>query len=281
MKSLDQKFEVLGIRLNAITLPALLQVVEGYLEQKKSRIICTVNTEFIITAQKDIDFKEILNEKSSLNVCDGIGPLWAIKFLSFKELKVPILRPVIILIEWILSVLLIPIFPSFYRRKDMDRIIGANLVWDIAKIAMQKKYKLFLLGGAPTVAERAALKLQTELYGLKIAGVHSGNPETDTKEMLDAINKSRADIILVAFGHGKQEKWLDKNLSKTLARVGIGLGGTFDFIAEKRKRAPKFIQKIGLEWFYRLIQEPSRIKRQLSIPKFMWLVLLSKLKGQN
>lgn len=280
MKNSPIKSSVLGVKIDLIKLNNLLDRFKAYLAQKKSHIVCTVNAEFIVTAQHDPDFKDILNSKSSLNIADGIGPIWAMKFLSFKEINLPIIRPIAILLEWFLSIVLIPIYPSFFKNPESERISGANLIWDIAKMAKKDNYKIFLLGGAPTIAERTALKLQTEIYGLKIAGVNSGNPEKETAEMINSINKSKTDILLVAFGHAKQEKWLDANLPKTTARLGIGLGGAFDFVAGKRKRAPKFIQKIGLEWFYRLVQDPRRIKRQLAIPYFMWLVLLEKLKNK-
>lgn len=244
---------------------------------KNSSIITTPNTEFLIKAQTNDQFKKILNSQSRLNIPDGMGLLWAGKFLTLKTPCTGILKKVLMILQWFGTIILLPITPSFFKKPIPERVTGVDFIWTIAKFAAKNHLKLFLLGGAPTVAERTALKLQTDIYDLRIAGVHSGNPE-QSEEIVEAVKKSRVDILLVAFGAPKQELWLDEYLAKTGAKIGIGLGGTFDFIAGLKSRAPLWMQEAGLEWLYRLIIEPTRIKRQLSIPYFMWLVLVEKLK---
>ena len=277
--NLSKRIDVLGIPIDTLTLKEAAEKLPIFID-KKASIICTPNVEFIIKAQKDKDFLKILSKKSALNCADGIGPLWAARFQTWPKPKIPVMREVVTILEWLFSIVLIPLWPGLFKNPIPERISGSDFVWTIARFAADNNYKIFLLGGAPTVAERASLSLQTQIYNLRIAGIHSGSPK-DTPEIIEAVNKSRADIILVAFGAPKQEKWLAENLSKTTCKIGIGLGGTFDFIAEMKKRAPIWMQRSGLEWLYRLFQEPGRLGRQFSIPKFMFLVLINQLSAKK
>ncbi|HOX41426.1 MAG TPA: WecB/TagA/CpsF family glycosyltransferase [bacterium] len=269
--------EILGIKISTLTLAKTEQAFFDFMKEGGKSLLATPNVEFIMKAQKDKGFKKILNEKSRLNLPDGFGMLWAARFLSLSAPGSAGIKQIIILLQWLGSIILIPFAPGFFKKPIPEKISGADFVWNIAKIAAKNKYRIFLLGGAPTVAERAALKLQTDIIDLRIAGVHSGTPE-QSREIVEAVNRSKADILLVAFGAPKQEKWLAQYLDRTCAKVGIGVGGTFNFIAGTKQRAPKWMRESGLEWFHRLIIEPSRIRRQLAIPKFMWLVLLDKVR---
>jgi N-acetylglucosaminyldiphosphoundecaprenol N-acetyl-beta-D-mannosaminyltransferase len=268
-------FSVLGIKIDDITTKEAKERLAILSEKKGQSIIATPNAEFIVTAQKDEIFKRILSEESSLNLPDGAGVLWAAKFLSLKLPKERWLKAPLAFIYWFFTLLFLPLFVRIKKDPFPEKISGADFIWDIAHFAAEHNQKLFLVGGAPTVAERTALKLQTDIYNLRIGGVHSGLAE-EFDEIEEAINKSRADILLVAFGAPKQEKWLSQHLKKTCCKIGIGLGGSFDFVAGTQQRAPKWIQNIGFEWLFRLIKEPWRIKRQMAIPKLIWLILKEK-----
>lgn len=270
---------ILDIKIDALTKAEAISKLDNFVQHKKKNRIATINTEIIVNAQSDEEFKEILLQ-NNLRLADGIGVLWGAKFDSINFTHIPIIKHLEIIIVWLFSLLTLPLFLKIFPSPIPERIAGADFVWDIARYANDNSLKLFLLGGAPTVAERTALELQTKIYGLKIAGVHSGGPK-DTNEIVSVINNSKADIIMVAFGAPKQEKWLFENLKKTTCKIGIGVGGSFDFIAGVRKRAPKFVQKIGFEWLYRLIQEPKRLKRQLSLPRFALILLKNKLITNN
>lgn len=267
------KIDLLGVKVDSEKLSD--GQLDGLFKSQKKHLIFTPNTEFVMRAQRDENFKKILN-KADVSLPDGIGLLWAAKFLSMKSPDIWGIKQIVIVLQWLITILLIPIIPRYFKNPISERISGADYVWDLARYAKENNLRLFLLGGGPTVAERAALVLQTEIYGLKIAGSSSLSPK-DSKEIIEQINKSKADILLVAYGAPKQENWLFDNLKKTTAKIGMGIGGTFDFIAGTRKRSPKWIQRIGLEWFFRLIIEPKRIFRQLSIPAFMCLVLRKRL----
>lgn len=273
-----KKTKILGVRIDALTKAEANAKLYSFFERDKKSIITTPNTEFLIKAQNDLEFQKILNS-SDLNLCDSFGLLWAARFQK-TNLPNSFLKYPLCFLYWLFSIIIIPIFPRYFQSVIPERIPGSDFIWDIAKFAAKENHKIFLLGGAPTVAERTALKLQTDIDNLRVSGVHSGDI-SETPQMIEAINKSRADIILVAFGAPKQEKWLKENLGKTNAKFGIGLGGTFDFIAGVRKRAPKWMQKSGLEWLYRLSIEPKRIVRMLAIPKLMVLVLVDKFKSLN
>lgn len=271
--------KILGIDVDNLTNAGAAERFCSLLSQKNQSIVTTPNTEIIMAAQDDADFRDILNNKSRLNLPDAIGVIWAGRFLDvwqpdswLKFAYTPIL--------WLLSVIFMPIFVRATKKPEFEKVSGSDFIWTIAKIAAKEKSKLFLLGGAPTIAERTALKLQTDIYGLKVSGVYSGRAE-EVEEIVTAVNKSHADILLVAFGAPKQEKWLAENLKKTTAKIGVGLGGTFDFIAGTRQRAPRWMRAVGFEWLFRLISEPKRIIRQLAIPKFMWAVLIEKIRRQT
>lgn len=272
-----KKYKILDINLDPLTVAEAEENISTLLNCQKEFTVTTVNTEFIIKAQTNPEFKKYLNNFSTLNLADGAGVIWAGKFLSFKELDLPVLREIIIFLQWLGTILLIPTFPRLLKGPIPEKITGSDFVWNLARLAQKENLRIFLLGGKDTVAERAALKLQTDIYGLKLAGVSSFDP-AQTEQALEAINRTRPDLLFVAYGCPTQELWLQENLKKTTAKLGIGLGGTFDFLAETRKRAPAWMQHSGLEWLFRLFQEPRRLGRQLTIPHFMYLILLDKLK---
>ena len=203
-------------------------------------------------AQKDEEFRNILN-KSDIAIPDGIGLVFASHFLG---------NPI------------------------PERVAGSDLVWKIAKLAEYKNCSLYLLGGKEGVAEEAARKLKEKYPNLKIKGAESGGEveerklKTQNEEMVKRINERQPDILLVAFGAPKQEKWIYYNLSKlSSVKVAIGVGGTFDFIAGRIKRAPMFLRKLGMEWLWRLFIEPKRINRILTATvRFGWKVLKWKIK---
>lgn len=270
-------YNLLGVKIDDVTTKSARIRLAELFDKKSKSIIATPNAEFVVAAQKDEDFKKILNEETSLNLPDGYGILWAAKFLSIPMPKNKIIKAPIAFITWIITLIFLPIFVRTKKHPLEEKVSGSDFIWDIANFARDNKHKIFLLGGAATVAERTALKLQTDIYNLRISGVHSGRAE-DFQNIVEAINKSHSDILIVAFGAPKQEKWLSLHLKKTCCKIGIGLGGTFDYIAGTQQRAPRWMINLGLEWLHRLIQDPSRIKRQAAVPKLAWLTLVEKIK---
>ncbi|HKZ35829.1 MAG TPA: WecB/TagA/CpsF family glycosyltransferase [Patescibacteria group bacterium] len=210
---------ILGVKVDRVTLPQALKIVDLWLISDRSKhYITTPNPEMIVAAQKDPDFKRILNA-ADLAIPDGAG----------LRLADPKLR----------------------------RLSGADLMMALIK----KGYKTLLCGSKPGVAQKAAKKLG-------VMGISQPN--------LSKINKIKPDLLFVALGHGKQEKWIAKNLPKLKVKVAMGVGGSLDYIAKPWLRAPLLIQTLGLEWLWRLILQPWRLKRQLSLLEFVYLVITNK-----
>ena len=271
--------KILGLKIDSLAKDEAISFVEEFLDKDKPSIICTPNTEMVIKTLKDEKFRQILNDKSALNLPDSYGLLWAGRFQTLWSPNIPVLREIIIVIEWIFSIILLPFISRAYHYPIQTKLSGSDFIWDIAKLSAEKKYKIFLFGGGPTVAEQAALRLQTEVIGLRVGGMMPGDI-SKTEEVIEVVQKSRSEILLVCLGAPKQEEWLINNLSKTGAKVGIGMGGTFDFVARVIPRAPAWMQHAGLEWLFRLSIEPKRLFRQLALPKFMFLVLIGRLKNR-
>lgn len=242
------KISFLGVKVDKQSRKeALEKVVQMAIDGKKHYIV-TPNPEFVILAQEDKEFAKILN-RADLAVPDGIGLVWASKLLYGKDgLK--------------------------------ERITGVDLMADMCQLAAQRNWSVFLLGAKEGVAKKCAQKLELK-YGLRVLGTYSGwADQSEDRKVRQIINQKIGNrpchFIFVAYGAGKQEKWIERNLAKIPARVAMGVGGSFDFLSGEVRRAPKLIRKLGLEWFWRLVSQPWRWRRQLALPKFVFLVLKEK-----
>lgn len=258
-------FTLMGVRIDNVSMADTLRRVDAYLHSGQGHMVVTVGPEFVMRAQKDLSFKQALAE-ADLAVADGFGILCAAWYHGF---------------------------PLFHR------VTGVELVWELARHAARNRKTLFLLGGNPGTAEDAAEALMRRVPGLRIAGtsefpwfsVRDGKPDETmpdvdraTKQTLAQIRETRPDILLVAFGAPKQEFWIRTYLRELPSvRVAIGVGGTFDFLAGKIRRAPRPLRGMGLEWLWRLIMEPRRVGRMVNAAViFPIQVILDSLSpGQN
>jgi N-acetylglucosaminyldiphosphoundecaprenol N-acetyl-beta-D-mannosaminyltransferase len=225
--------------------------------------IATVNPEFVMTAQKDNDFKRIL-QKTNLNVVDGIGLVWARELDARKKNKIS---------KFLLG---FKIGMEVLQGKYKDYVAsGADLILELTKMAKEKNKKIFLLGGWNGRAKKTTkfLKMKFELADNQIVWCE-GEPNMENSEVIDRINRFKPDILLVAYGMKKQEFWIDKNLKNLNVGIVMGVGRSFDYYSGELKRAPVWVRKIGMEWFYSLVKEPKRLKRQLVLPGFVWKVLV-------
>jgi N-acetylglucosaminyldiphosphoundecaprenol N-acetyl-beta-D-mannosaminyltransferase len=159
-----------------------------------------------------------------------------------------------------------------------ERVPGSDLVVRLAELSHQKGYRIYFLGAQEGVAERAIAKLQARYPNLQVAGCYAGSPALEENEaILQRILPTRPNILLVAYGAPKQDKWIARNLEQLQIPVCIGVGGSFDFIAGTAKRAPLWLQRLGLEWLHRLLTQPRRWRRIWNaVPRFSWLVFWSK-----
>ena len=233
----------MGAPVHDVTMAETLAFIARWIDAGGAHQIATVNPEFLMKARCDAEFRATL-QRAALCIPDGIGILWAARVRG-AELR--------------------------------ERVAGSDLVPLLAAEAAQYGWRIFYLGAAPGVAERTAQILAARYPGLIVAGCYAGSPAREEEDDIVArVRAARTDILLVAYGAPKQDLWLDRNLARTGAAVGIGVGGSFDFIAGISRRAPRWVQRMGLEWLYRLAREPWRWRRQLALPHFVWLVLTGR-----
>ncbi len=227
------------VLVDNVTMDESLNILEQFVASKTPHLIVTPNPEMIVSAQIDYELMRIING-ADLKLPDGISMVVVSRLLG-NGLK--------------------------------ERVSGIDFLVAACKLASEKGWKLFLLGGATGVAEKAAINLTKKFPGLKVVGTHDGYFNNDSL-IGTMINESHADILFAGLGAGKQEKWLYHNLKVLGSVVGVGIGGSFDVLAGVKKRAPQWVQKLYVEWLYRLLSEPQRWKRQLALPKFLWLTLI-------
>lgn len=241
---IDKK-NILGVGITNATKDQILEYIIKSLENfKKKYFIVTPNPEFLVLANKNLEFKNILN-RAELASADGVGVLLAGKILG-KSLK--------------------------------SRFAGVELLESLCKGAVGKPITVGFLGGRAGVAEKTAECLGLRYPSLKIAFAGSEWPE-DNFVLENQRGKTSIDILFVAYGVPKQEMWINENLEKIPVKIAIGVGGAFDYISGKTPRAPLFLRNIGLEWLFRLLLQPWRLKRQLALIEFAFLVLKEKFKS--
>ncbi|OOB79412.1 MAG: N-acetylmannosaminyltransferase [Epulopiscium sp. Nuni2H_MBin003] len=236
--------DVLGIKIDIVTMDRAVRVAKRFIDKsKRPRIICTPNPEIIMLAQQNRMLKNILN-KADMVVPDGIGVVIASRILNQKPLP--------------------------------ERVAGYDLVQNLMKLEGNKFY---FLGAEKNIVKMAANKMQKK-YPIKVVGYRDGYFKAEqTKDIVNEINSSGANILLVALGAPKQEIWISENIDNLPnIKIVVGVGGSFDVMAGKVKRAPKMFRSLGLEWFYRLITQPTRAKRMLVLPKFLIKVIVKKVK---
>jgi len=233
--------QVLGVRVDDVTLPEALAQVDEWMQEPRLRHIVTVNPEFIVAAEKDADFARAL-AASDLNLPDGANLLRAAQAQGTP------LR---------------------------ERVAGTDFVWYGCGVAAVCGWKIFLLGGRDGVGGLAAARLQARYRKLKIVGTFEGSPApAEESAILERINESGADMLFVAYGAPAQDLWIERNRQNMPnVRVAIGVGGAFDFIAKRVRRAPSWMQRLGLEWMFRLLIQPWRARRQWALVIFTLKIL--------
>ena len=246
-----ERVSIFGVNIHNITLEETVSRLREYLKGEELKRIYTPNTEIVMAAKEDENLKTLLN-KGDLIIPDGIGLIYGSR-IQGKPLK--------------------------------ERVTGFDTSIELLKIANEKGYSLYLLGGKEGVAREAAENIKKDYPNVKIAGYHHGffkgshigfKDHEEELKIVEDINNSNPDIIFVGLGFPRQEIWIDRNYSRIKGRVIIGNGGVMDILSGNSKRAPEIFQRLGLEWFYRLIKEPSRFKRQLALPKFMLQVIINR-----
>lgn len=236
-------FYVLGVKIDNITNAQTLERIESCIAAGQPSQIVTVNPEFVMTAQNNAAFRDTIND-ATLALPDGIGIWWA-----SRRLGCPI----------------------------TERVPGVDLVVRLAALSQAKGYRLYFLGAMPGVAEKAIQVLRTRYPDVVAAGAFAGSPRPeDEDEIVDRILAAQPHILFVAYGAPAQDLWIHRNLDRLNVPVCMGVGGSFDYISGEQPLAPELLRKIGLEWLYRLITQPTRWRRMLALPRFAWKVLWSR-----
>jgi N-acetylglucosaminyldiphosphoundecaprenol N-acetyl-beta-D-mannosaminyltransferase len=225
---MSDRIHLLGIPIDAVTRQEVRDRMEEFLADGAAHHILTPNSEMLVAASRNSDFHAVLC-KGDFNIPDSAGLLLMARWTGQK----------------------IP-----------ERITGVDTVQSFCS-SLPADHSVFLLGAGEGVAQRAAEELQRQNPQLTIAGTYGGSPSPEEEDAIcDRINASEASILFVAYGAPEQDMWIDRVLPRlSSVRVAMGVGGTFDFLAGTQKRAPKFLQKCGLEWAWRLLLNPRRIGR--------------------
>lgn len=208
--------------------------------------IVTPNPEFVVRSLADSKLKNIIN-RAHISLIDGVGIVWAAKILG---------------------------------KGKVNRISGVDFMEMVIKLSNDKGWKIGLLGGRGNTAQKLARLIVKAYPAISVPFAMSGSPESSRDGLIrEKISGMDLDFLFVAYGNPKQEYWIDRNFRKVDAKVLMGVGGSFDYLTGNVKRAPKLIRKLGFEWLYRLISQPWRVKRQLSLAVFVLMVLKKRIFG--
>lgn len=231
---------VLNVPISNVNRENAKKNILTWLYEENSRMVFTPNSEMVMTAQHDEKLKCALGA-ADMVIPDGIGVVWASKY-SEKKLS--------------------------------ERVAGCDLVQDVLKELAGTDKTVYFLGGAPGVAELASDNMRKKHVGLKIIGTQHGYfKQEEDNIIVENIKSLKPDLLLVGLGVPRQEKWIVDNKDRLGVKVAIGVGGTIDIMAGTAKRAPVIFQKLGLEWSYRLIKQPTRIVRMMQLPIFAMTVI--------
>ena len=238
------RINIMGVDFDSLTLYEAVDRAEALISERRAAYVVTPNPEIVMTCWENPDAMEaVLN--ADLVLPDGVGIVYGAKILG-TPLK--------------------------------GKLPGIDFAAALMRRMASRGGRVYLLGAKPGVAEMAGLRMQEQYPGLIVCGTHDGYFQEDVP-IIEEINALQPDLLLVCLGAPKQELWMRRN--HPVMKVGLmaGLGGSLDVFAGTVKRAPALFQKLGLEWFYRLIKEPWRFKRMMKLPKFLFACIGKKLRG--
>lgn len=243
---MNKRLYVLTVPVDSISEVQLIErVQDAVIRETRGNIIYAINPEKIIAARKNPDL-HLAVENATYLIPDGIGTIIGVFFKYGKVL---------------------------------GRITGIRLFQRLLEVASHKNYRVYFLGSKKEVLRDMIEKTQRKYSKLEVAGCHDGYFEKENEgHIIEEINEKGTDILFVALGSPKQELWLHENKNRLKVPVCMCVGGSFDVVAGHKRRAPYFFQKVGLEWLFRLFSEPFRIRRQIVLPRFLFLILCDAFK---
>ena len=243
---MHHKISLLGVPISLVNQANIMSLVQDLLLRKPQVFIATPNPEHIMLAQNDKSFMGVL-QHTDLNIPDGIGIVWAIK----RKLKIE------------------------NKKLEIERVAGIDLMYKLCLYASKHQIRIGLLGGVDGVAKKATQNLIKQFPSIDIITLPYYEYGQKDNKIVQEINDSKIQMLFVALGAPKQELFISKYLqSMSTVQIAMGVGGAFDVFAGKLKRPPLWVQNLGLEWLFRLLQEPWRCKRQINLLKFVSKVLL-------
>lgn len=229
---MSDRVAIAGVFVDDLTDKEALGKIGSFIDGGGTHQVLTANPLMIMAAEKDAVLRAAF-QSAALVVADSVGVQWAAR----------------------------------WQGRRLTKISGIDLMEKLCANAGQKGWRIFLMGGAPGVAEGTAQILTHRYAGLVVAGTHHGYFQNDS-EVVSLIARAKPDLLFVALSTPFQDGWIHKNLDRLNAKVVMGVGGSFDVISGRLRRAPAWMRRIGFEWFYRLIQEPRRWTRMLRLPLF-------------
>ncbi|GIV16021.1 MAG: N-acetylmannosaminyltransferase [Armatimonadota bacterium] len=229
-----------GVRVHAVSMDEAIQHILRFVREGTPRQVVTADSSMVVMAQHDDRLRHIINQ-ADLVTPDSIGILWACRR---RGIQMP------------------------------ERVSGVDIVVRLARVSAQTGLRLYLLGAQPGVAEEAAQRLQARYPGVRIAGCQHGYfPAEAEPEIVRRIREVQPDVLCVAMGIPRQEKWIDCYRHVLNVPVSIGVGGTFDVLSGRVRRAPLWMQRMGMEWLWRVGHNPRKISKVMLLPRFVWMVL--------
>lgn len=244
-----RKFNVLGVGVSAIDMSMAVATIDKWIVERRREFVCLRDVHGIMACRQDAELREI-HGAAGLVCPDGMPLVWMAHRLGFREVA---------------------------------RVCGPDLMLALCAYSLDKNYRHFLYGGAPGVVEELADALRRRFPGLRIVGTHSPPfrplSEAEDADVVRRINASQADMVWVGLGSPRQERWMAAHVGRLEAPVLLGVGAAFDWLAGRKRRAPRWMRRSGLEWLHRLVCEPRRLWRRyvLVTPRFLPLAALQVL----
>ncbi|WP_010278950.1 WecB/TagA/CpsF family glycosyltransferase [Paenibacillus senegalensis] len=238
-----QTVTIFGVPFSKMSLNETVEYLTNAIQEKRPHQVITANPIMVMEARKNNEYLDMM-KRAELIVPDGAGIVWAANYVG---------EPV------------------------AERVTGFELLHELLKVGEKHRWKVYLLGASPDIIQAAADKLKQQYPLINFAGIRDGyfGPEQD-EEIIADIQGKEPDLLLVGRSADRQEPWIDKYKHRLQVPVMMGVGGSYDVISGKLKRAPQWFIRMRLEWFYRLLQEPWRYKRMMVLPKFALSVIRHK-----
>ncbi len=262
--------EVLGVRFHNLSRAEAAEAIADMIRAGRKGYVVKSYSEHMPRAVGEARVRDILNG-ADLRLADGVGILWAAHYLSLTG------GAMRALVQLPLSLAAIVFRPAAVRQPLKENMAGVDLTWEMLARLDAIGARIFLLGGTELEVQGTRERIKTRLPNLTIVGTQDGYFRDD-QHIVELINAAQPQALLVALGFPRQEVWIAENLSRLNVNVAIGEGGSFTFMSGAVARAPRWLRRLGLEWLFRLARQPWRLRRQLAIPQFVWLVVRERLR---